>query len=70
MSAAAAVIAMHLPSTLHRARELWYACLLIERHAVLRWGQVWSSQVFEFEEFESDGPGALRIAFQEELADQ
>lgn len=32
--------------------------------------QVWSCQVFQFEDSPADGPGALRVTFQEELADQ
>jgi hypothetical protein len=32
--------------------------------------QVWSTQVMQFEPYPADGPGALRIAFQEELQDQ
>lgn len=40
-------------------RGLWH-CLL----------QVWSTHVMQFEQCPSDGPGALRLAFHEEVADQ
>uniref|UniRef100_A0A383VLK9 Uncharacterized protein n=1 Tax=Tetradesmus obliquus TaxID=3088 RepID=A0A383VLK9_TETOB len=32
--------------------------------------KVWSTHVMQFEPFPADGPGALRLAFQEELHDQ
>jgi hypothetical protein len=32
--------------------------------------QVWSSFVLQFEEYPADGPGAVRVAFHEELSDQ
>eukprot|EP00879_Flechtneria_rotunda_P004098 GHRR01004343.1.p1 GENE.GHRR01004343.1~~GHRR01004343.1.p1 ORF type:complete len:229 (+),score=48.10 GHRR01004343.1:208-894(+) len=32
--------------------------------------KVWTTQVFQFEESPQDGPGALRVVFQEELMDQ
>eukprot|EP00882_Tetradesmus_deserticola_P001937 GHRQ01002076.1.p1 GENE.GHRQ01002076.1~~GHRQ01002076.1.p1 ORF type:complete len:229 (+),score=84.96 GHRQ01002076.1:191-877(+) len=32
--------------------------------------KVWSTQVMQFEPYPEDGPGALRIAFEEELHDQ
>lgn len=32
--------------------------------------QVWTQQVFQFVEHPADGPGALRVVFQEEILDQ
>ena len=57
------MVPFHSMMVLHRTDQ---SVLL----AVTAITQVWSTHIMQFEEYPADGPGALRLAFHEEVADQ